>query len=324
MAPVLDFIKNIFAHHKLKLVLFAVLSVVFSILMFPFSDLSDKITAIVSEQSGHTLYLQFDEMSFAMIPQPALQMSNVLVEAQAMPAVTVPELSVAPSILSLIRGKIGGSAQAEGLFEGDLDVDVSSSSRIKDPAALNVDLEFENFQLKELIKSLLPGPFSASGTGRIIVDVDVDPYMKSQPDGSFDMALAKMQMPSFSIPLGAMGSLIVPGINLEKVILKGTIKNGKLVIAETQLGSAKDDLTGRISGEIDLRVFPGGATNVGIYNLAVDLNMKPAFMAQLGPYAAIIDGFVGKYRSANANGVRYAFRIQANGFQDPAPNFTPL
>jgi len=326
IAPIIEFIKNIFVYHKMKIVMFVAFCMMFIVLFFPFSDLSDMVTAQVSEASGRTVYVQFDEMAFTMLPQPALKMTNVMAESPFLTDLTIGELSVAPSIFGAIRGKPHGRAYAEGLFEGILDVSVGSSSKINVPEAVSADVEFENFNLKELFKALqqpLNLPFQATGMGNLNAKVDLDPNMKSQPDGEFDLQAKGVQIPAFSIATPG-GGFPLPGLNLEKLILKGKLKNGKLVLNGVELGSAKDDISAKVTGELDMRVFPGGGTNVGYYNLAVDMNIKDSGQARLGSMMFIIDGFIKKYSSTSLTGKRYAFRIQANGFQDPNPQLSPL
>lgn len=323
----MEHIKNFFAMlmgNKLKIVLFFVATIGFIVFMFPFGDLSDKISAEVAAGSDNTVYLQFDDMAFTMLPQPAIKMTNVIAETPFASDISISELSIAPSILGAMMGKPHGRAYAEGLFSGALDASVGSSSRIKIPEAVSANVEFTNFDLKELVKAIPSLPLSPSGRGNLNIVLDVDPSMKSQPDGDIDLQVAAVQIPSFAIPLGMMPPLPLPGFNLEKLTLKGKLKNGKFILSDTQIGTTKDELSARITGDLDMRVFPGGSVNVGFYNLAIDLNIKDSAQTKFGSMMSIIDGFLGKYSSKGVSSKRYAFRIQANGFQDPAPQFSPL
>jgi type II secretion system protein N len=264
-------------------------------------------------------------MGLAMIPQPALKMTHVVAETPFASDINIEELYVAPSLLAPLKKKPLGRATASGLFGGSLDLNVGTSSKISGPEAISAHIEFTDFQVKDMMKALqLRMPMTISGQGRLIASVDMDPNMKAQPDGDVALTVSTVEIPSFSIPLGMMPPLPLPGINLEKLVVKGKLKNGQFTFADTQIGSSKDELSAKISGTMDMRVFPGGMINVGLYNLAVDLNIKDSAQAKFGSMMSIVDGFLGKYGSKGANGKRYAFRIQANGFQDPAPKFSEL
>jgi len=320
----MEYLKNLWAY-KFRMFIFVIATAAFAIFLFPFGDLSDKITSIVSEATENRVYLQFDDLSLTMIPQPALKMTNVLAETPTASDITVPELSVAPSILMLIKQKPMGHAVATGLMGGELDVNVSGSSKIASPNAMAVQAQFTDFQMKQLIKTLqLAVPFTMSGKGRMTASVDLDPEMKAQPEGDVEIQVNKADIPSFAVPIGGMAPLPIPGMNLEKVSFKGKLKNGQLQLAETQIGGPKDEINAKVTGTMDMHVFPGGNVNVGIYNLAIDLNIKDSAQAKLGSMMFMIDGFLKKYSSKSVTGTRYAFRIQANGFNDPAPKFSEL
>ena len=71
--------------------------------------------------------------------------------------------------------------------------------------------------------------------------------------------------------------------------------------------------------------MPGGMTTVSFYRLAIDLTLKKSMQAKLGSAASIFDSFLGKFSAGNrGDSQRYAFRIEANGFQDPMPKMSPL
>lgn len=319
------FIRSLFTQHKMKIFLFSAFSTVFVLLLFPFGDLSDWASAKVSAATGNNVYVQFDDMGLTLNPFPAIYMTNVSAEVARSPEITLTELSVTPSIIGAIKQKIMGRVQGAGLFQGEIDLNVSGSSKIRDPQALSAQLEFVDFNIKDTMKSVSPNiPVAPSGRGSVSANVDFEPAMKTQPEGDVTVQLQKLQVPAFSVPLAAFGSLPVPGLNLDKVQLKGKLKGGKLQISETVLGSPKDELSGKISGEMDMRFMPNFSNfNVGAYNLAVDITIRDGLQNQLGSYMGIVDGMVGRFKSSSLGGTRYSFRMQARSFQDP-PQFSPL
>lgn len=298
--------------------------VVFFIAFFPYNDLSDKISAMVSEQTGNSVYLQFDDLSLGFLPQPGLKMTNVLAETSMASDIRADALKVAPSILGLITMKpYFGTAQADGLFKGDLHVSLSNSSKIKAPKAVNADVEYVHFDLKQLLKTFPQVPFSANGQASLSADIDADLEMKSQPEGDFALKANKVIVPAFSLNIQQMGGAVdLPKLAMDSIVVKGKLKNGKLTFNDTKIGSIKDDLFAQIGGDMDVRVLPGNGLIVNYYNLAFDFTIKQNLQAQLGSYMPLIDGMFGRFKSQSLDGTRYRFRMQFNPFNDPMPNFT--
>ena len=311
------------------MVFFIFATLLFIVMFFPFGDLSDAITSEVVAATNNSVYLQFDDLSLGFAPQPSLKMENVLVEGPALPLeVTMSQLWVAPSILSLVKQQIGGTAKGEGLYDGQFSLSVSKSSKLQTPEALWTNLNFQNFNLKEITKSLASKqmlPFTASGSGQIKAELDIDPTAKLQPDGNFEIQLKNPQIPTFTLTNETMGSLSIPSISMEKIVLKGRVKDGRVIITDSTIGTPKDELYIKISGEISLMITPGFAqTTVTFYNLAIDMNVKDAFSTRMGVYMTILDGMLGKFKTMGTGQNRYAFRIEGRGFDDPMPRYSPL
>lgn len=318
-------LKNIFLYHKSKIFLCFALIFGFVVLFFPYDDLGDSVTAIVANNTGNTIYVQFDDLSLGFLPQPGIKMSNVFVETPFASEIKADTLKVAPSILAFFTRKPLGRATAENLFSGALDVSISNSNKIKADQAVAADIEFIDFNLNDLVKAVVPFPMKAIGTASLNALVDIDLEMKSQPEGDIALVSPKLSVPAFSFDTymnGVKQSMAVPTLNLGKVQIKGKLKNGKVLFADTVIGSAKDDLFAKIGGDIDLRIAPNNVV-VSYYNLAIDLTLKETFIKNLGTYAGMIDLMIGKYKSQSLDGTRYAFRLQFNPFNDAFPNFAP-
>jgi type II secretion system protein N len=321
---IVEFIKNIFRYHKAKIFLFVVLSLVFSVVYFPYNDLSDKISAIVSEQTGNSVYLQFDDLSLGFLPQPGLKMTNVLAETAMASDIRAKTVRVAPSILGLLTMKPHfGKIQADDLFKGNLNLSLSNSSKIKAPMAVNADLDYIHFDIKQILKTFPQVPITATGNASLTANIDADLDMQSQPEGDFALQGAKILIPAFSLNLPqAGGDIALPKLTLEKLLVKGKLKNGKLIFNDTMLGTTKDDLYAKIGGDIDLRVTPGSGAVINYYNLVIDFTIKENLKTQLGSYMALLDGMFGRFKSQSLDGSRYTFRMQFNPFNDPMPIFS--
>ncbi|MCC6137065.1 MAG: type II secretion system protein GspN [Bdellovibrionaceae bacterium] len=318
-------IKNIFLHHKSKIFLCFALIFAFVVVFFPYDDLGDTVTSLVANNTGNTIYVQFDDLSLGFLPQPGIKMSNVFIETPFASEIKADTLKVAPSILAVFTGKPLMRAIAENLFSGNLDVSLSNSNKIKADQAVAADIEFLDFNLNDLVKAFVPFPMKANGTASLNALVDIDLEMKSQPEGNVSLISPKLSVPAFSFETNTNGikqSMAIPTLNLGKVQIKGQLKNGKVLFTDTVIGSAKDDVFAKIGGDIDLRIAPNNVV-VSYYNLAIDLTLKETFIKNLGPYGLLVDGMIGKFKSKSLDGTRYAFRLQFNPFNDAFPNFAP-
>ena len=328
MQPVIEFLKQIFLFHKMKIFIFFVLCFLFFITLFPLTDLGEKV---VSETAASGIYLEFESMDLNFFPRPSVSMEKVMADTSMVDVVEVDHLKVTPSILSLLQFavtrklRVGADVAAQGLWGGDVDLQVSSSSKIKDPQAVEVNVLVTALDLKRMIKNLAPqSPVMPSGLATLTALVDVDPSMKTQPEGSVDLSVNSFQIPQFELPT-AFGAVQIPNLSLQKVSLKGLLKNSVLTIKEANFGTSQDELLLKASGEINVRIMPGGMTSVSFYRLAIDLTMKKSLQTKLGSTASVFDSFLGKFSAGNTgDSQRYAFRIEGNGFQDPMPKMSPL
>lgn len=321
----MELFKRIFLENKSKILLLFLLIIAFAVVLFPYDDLGDLITAEVANATGNTMHVQFDDLALGFLPQPGIKMTNVFIETPFVSQLKADVLKIAPSLLSLFNRKPMGRVKAENLFGGTLDLSVSSSNKIKSPMALSADLDYSDFDLNEMVKTLVPIPMKAYGKASLSADVDFDAELKSQPDGTLLLTSQKVAIPSFSFDANMNGikqMMSVPALNIGQVKVKGQFKNGKVLFADTVIGSAKDDIFAKIGGDIDLKVSPN-STSVTYYNLAIDLTLKDTFIKDLGSYSAMLDMMIGKYKSKSLDGTRYAFRFQFNPNTDAFPIFAP-
>lgn len=321
----MEVLKSLFTHHKSKIFLFFSLVLVFIIVFFPYDDLGDLITAEVANATGNTVHVQFDDLALGFLPQPGIKMTQVFIETPMVSELKADVLKIAPSFLSLITRKPMGRVKAENLFGGNLDLSISNSNKLQAPMALSADLDYTDFDLNEVVKSLVPIPMQANGRANLVADIDFDAELKSQPDGTVNLTSQKVAIPSFSFDANMNGikqTMSIPALNLGQLKIKGQFKNGKVLFNETVIGSAKDDIFAKIGGDIDLKVSPNN-TAVSYYNLAIDLTLKDTFIKDLGSYSAMLDMLIGKYKSKSLDGTRYAFRFQFNPNVDAFPIFAP-
>ena len=331
MKNALQSVLNIFRFHKKK-ILFLIGSIAFGILvMFPYDDLSDYITLNVSRATQSNVYLQFDGLSFGLLPQLGIKMENVLIESVYAPTLSVKTLGVAPK-LSAIMGKPAAKAVAYGLFDGDATVDIAPSNQLDvEGDEMGVSLELDNVSLKELSKFLKNSynlPITMNGKTNLDSQLFVDPTFKVQPKGDLALNVKNLDIPSSNLPLnmnGATMSLALPALKLSNLEVEGNIGDGKLFIKTGKIGGPKNDLNGTITGDLFVRVNRRGAAQVSGYDLKINLNIKDNLKRQLSTILGFIDFYQGigeKYKFDSLNGIRYSMRVTSGRTLRDPPRIT--
>ena len=321
MGHVIQFFLDIFRIHKLKLVCVFLSAAFFAILLFPYDDLSEVVSTLVSERTNNQVFLQFDRLGFQLFPLPALAVDNVLVESSFMPTLQAEHLSLAPSITGFLSFRPGFNAGISNVWNGDIDVELKTGKKNEqDVAQQLVRLDIDKIDLAKANETLdLPLKLQGSLSGES--SLIVDPSFASQPEGDVAIRVKELRFPSGTVPT-QMGPVMLPGLSWSNIQFKGRLNGGKLQIEQAELGSSSDLLYGTLKGEIDMRVEPRGTGQTGIswgaYTLNVDLNVNSKLQKDLGLFL----GLLGNFKTTTAAGSKYKFRVSAERF-GITPSFTP-
>lgn len=319
MKRILEVIGDVFRYHKKK-ILFLFGSVILGVLMlFPYDDLTDFVTLQVTKLTASNVYLQFDGLSFGLMPQLGIKMENVVIESVFAPSLSVETLGFAPKITSLITGRPGGKIKAYGLFSGDGTVDFGPSNELDiDTQEVGIEVHLEKIQLKDLskfLKDTYQFPVSMKGTTGFQSNLYIDPTFKAQPKGDIALTIDQLDIPSSNIPLnmnGARLSMSFPALKLSQVKVVGNINDRKLFIKEGKIGDVKNELHGDITGDLFIDILPGGRVAMGGYDLKINLTVGENLKRQLGAILGIVDSFenIGsKYKFDSLQGIRYSMRL---------------
>ena len=322
---IIQWIFNIFRYQKKKIFFLLVSTVFCFILLFPFDDLSDFITVKISETTGDNLYLQFDKLSFSLIPQPGIKMNQVVVESSYAPTIKVKELAVSPKISSLVSGKPGGVVKSSGFFGGQIMIDFGPSRELNlDQPETGVVLAMDELNLKELSQFLQKAnklPLSFSGKTNIQSKLHLDlPGFKEQPKGDFKIHIQKFKIPASRIPLGPGLDFPLPQLIFKEIKLMAKIDDKKLTITEGKIGNKKDNFNGSITGDIFIDIKPGFRLKEGGYDLKLNLNISHTLKEQLGAVFGFVDIYQGigeKYKFDTLKGIQYSMQISSSSFKSP-------
>lgn len=325
LRPLLSKLAHVIRNGKKQIFATLLLAVFFFVMIFPYEDLSDLLTAQVAQATNNQIYLQFEDLGIGLLP-PGVEMKSVSLDTPLFSTLRTESLSLSPSISSLIMGRPGFRASASGIFNGNIRVVHRTGRALSGEArAQELDFSANNLSLSQLSR-FLSSPLQVEGTGSAQVAGEVDPTFVDQPSLELDVALNKLTTPP--VFLANLMGLSLPGFSFEQIVFQGRLVGSELVIENGTIGAESDALSAQVQGRIatTLRMSNGQLTpNFGNYDLRVHLTLSNELDREFG-------GFLGpglglnpmeSYKSATPNGSRYSFRLRGSNFQSP-PAASPL
>ena len=330
IGSILGMFKSLFANHKGKMVLTLFLSVIFFALLFPFNDLSDLVTAKISDATAGNVYVAFDKMDLSFVPL-GLAVNNVSIETPLAPTLSMDALSASPWIAGLLAFKPGADVHAKGLFRADVDLGFKQTGKTTDGAAQTIDLNVAGLSLPAVSEYLRAGNLlnlMLTGNLDLATNIAIDSSFKTQPDGTIQATGKNFGLPSQSL-MTAIGPMQTPQLKLGSVALKAKLGSSRLEIEEFSFGGKGQDLTGKVKGELGLFVQAdgrGGAVPIlKDYNLQVDMTASKSFMdPNLNPSSGLLGGFLGQYQTETPQGVHFAFRMKSPKIPGTPPELSAI
>lgn len=113
-----------------------------------------------------------------------------------------------------------------------------------------------------------------------------------------------------------MGPLTLPDFALSKIDGNAKLADDSLHIAQMTLGDPNDELSGTLSGSLNLafqRTPTGIQTTFRGYDFDIDLTIRESFKKK----AALFLTFIDQFQKLTPQGYRYAFRVQGTQFGVP-------
>lgn len=302
---------------KLRLGLTLLVAVISAVLIFPYDDLADLVSAQVSSATRNTVFLQFEKLKLSLFPKAGVKLDQVYVEAASMPGLSISELTITPSVSALVSQKPHGHVSAKGLLKGDLDVSVTGGGTSEKGAELTkLEITAEKMSLQD-IRQLANLPVLLKGQLDVQTHGVLDLSFAEQPDMELNIKISKFELPPSNVQT-PMGDISVPEMKLSGVELKGKLSAGRFLIENARIGAPGDDLQGTIKGTINmnLRNLGAGPTpEFGPYNLDIDLQPSTGLKSRAAFILSLLSSF--------QNGDRYRFKVSGQGFYGP-PNMSPL
>ncbi len=306
---------QLLAKHKFKFLLLIVSTIVFVFLLFPFSDLSDLVSAQVSKLTHGQVYLQFDNLRMSVVPNTGVAFDQVYLEGQGIPPLKAQELIFTPALSSLITQKPAGTVTAKGFLRGEVEVSMKPGTKSDNGVERQrITLNAKSLSLADIrelaqLPILVRGSAHASSTGL------VDLSFQEQPDIEVTLKVDRLEIPASNVQT-LMGPLTLPELKLASVELKGRLSAGQFLIEEGLIGKDSDELHGKIKGNIGLQIQNQGGSMtpvMGGYNFDIDLSVKKAFQDKANLFLTFIE----QYKNPTLDGAQYKFKVSASDLQTP-------
>ncbi len=173
--------------NKWRIVLSLLCAVVFSVLFFPFDDLTDLISSQVALATNNSINVQFERLRLSFFPQLGVQVDQVEVASAMFPALKAGEITVTPSLRAALSQKPFGHIAAKEIFGGDVDIRLGSAGTSDRGVDLQrLEISADKLNLSDLrkfgqIPALLKGQLSFETAGTIDITM-----AEQTRDGRFD------------------------------------------------------------------------------------------------------------------------------------------
>ncbi len=314
MKRILEFIIQLFRFHKLKMLTVIGSSIGVMLLLFPFSDLTDLLTQKVMEATKNQVLLQVDKLDLGFFPTPSINGEGVTVDVGTWPTIEAKKLSISPSMFSLISLSTGSpptalrvSVDADGFLGGKFYIFHKPDGTNDEGAKKNhVTIKAESIQLGE-IQKFVDSPIAFEGKANLDTDFSFFPAFDGQPEGEVHVTSRALKIPPGNIPT-QFGPIPMPGVSWSQFLLKARMAASNLYIDDLAFGAAKDPMSGRVKGQMNVKVDRNGPI-LGAYDLKVELNVTTAAERDLDTLLVLLKDF----RSQTPSGGKYLFRVSANG-----------
>lgn len=306
---------------KGKLIIAVLLIPVFLIYLFPVDDVSDLVTKQVAQVTSNQIYVSFDHMDLGFFPTPSFGFDRFSLEAGPLPPLSIRRLDVNPSLMGLLLGKPDASMTAQGLFRGDVTASIKPGKKLENGAITQkINIEAQRLNLQE-IRQFANLPVKLRGSINFKGEGDIEPAFTAQPDVTLDVNSPSFELQPTSVET-LMGPIVLPGLKLGRLSIKGRLSAGQFLIEEGAFGKQGDDLYGTVKGRINVEIRNLGGRIIPVastYELRFDFAAKDSFEKR----AETLLMLVSSHRTPEAGQGRYRFLLTGDA-RSQQFNFAPL
>jgi len=317
MKKVVSAIIYVLRNEKKKIFLFCLFTFFFMIVLFPFSDVSDLVTAQISKATNNQVFVQFRDPGISLFPGIGFELNDVNIETNFLPPIKAKSITVSPSLIGLLTLKPGVKLNANQILGGDVDVSFQKT-KISGKPGRSLNIDSDNIELSDLL-NLASANLPLKGKVSLAAAAEIEDSFTEQPSAQLEAQINRFDLSSDTIAT-PLGPLNLPPLSLKQISLKGELREGKFLIEQLTAGQSSDELTAQVKGRMDVRVQPGPYFQSGPFDFEIRLIAKESFKNKAGLFLS----FLNAYQKPGPDGTTvYAFRMKGNNFYMP-PNLSPL
>ena len=295
-----SFIRKFLAKNR-RLILFAFLYfVLFFILLFPFGSLKQILTDTLSSATRGKMEMSFK--SFFLNPlSMSLQLKKIQLQIASYPPLEVKQITLKPSLFSLLRKQLSGQVVAKGVFNGNLVFKAKGLQTSKN----HLFLKAEGLNLGAL-SSFLSLDMNMSGQLKYL-EAQLQ-WKKQIPQDS--EAQAQFHGQNLHIPNGslktAFGNINIPKMDFQQVQGKLELSEGRIHLHNLQLTGSDLDLD--LKGYMNVLLKSGFKVKAQSYKLQMKLKVSPNVYQEL----SFILGFLEKHQKVLQGNYHYNLELSSS------------
>jgi hypothetical protein len=158
---------------KMFFLIMIVSTLVFFAMLFPFSDLSNLATTVISQASGNQVFMQFGTFDVSLFPSPGVSGTDVTIDTPAFSGLEAGWIKVGPTWPNLIRNafllkkaasgdpeavqkvpsRIALNLSGEKIMDGKIDFQLRPGHATDQGERSHITLSVENINLNKLQKA---------------------------------------------------------------------------------------------------------------------------------------------------------------------------
>lgn len=280
MSAISGFLGFIFKNHKLKIIYVLFLAALYTGILFPNPDLSDRISSEITKRTN--TYVHFENFALRLFPGFGFGAENIVIEPRFLPSMTAGSIDVSVSLSKLLSLSLGTSTEVKKIFGGELAIELSQPILgTSSSSAIEISLHSQQISLESLTRYLQnANQIGVSLKGVLKADIDrlrIVQTWSEQPSGTLNVEIPAFTFPGQMVTVNMNGVPVpqqIPTLDLGRISLKNAkISEGLIEIPELSIGDSKSELFGKVKGALSLQIRPvaPGVVSPEISNLNFSL-----------------------------------------------------
>lgn len=302
---------GLFVIHKRKVFLFWSLCSIFFILIFPWSQMTEKL--VKNAQKDMPFKVQFSNLKLKWIP-PSVELQDFALDKKilnndfeldhlSVSIVFTDWLALKPTWK--IQMKEGDSSLVVTVLKQAIQKEDQPEEQPEDQWNIESNSSFISLSL---LKSFFP---DLNLLGQISYDLKFKGSISDVANSAGVLNVKGSNVQSFATQLKTnLGNLSLPFIKWSDVKISLQLKESGIII-DMSLGSQSDKLYIRLRGNVGLKIGYGNSVGIDNYDLQTQIEVSP------DEPISLLDLFLSKVKTTTKDAIIYKARIRGNSYGIP-------